>query len=117
MASPGELELGGRSARLYSDQSSLFAQVDVVLQHVFGDRLPGDRVCKLRGVFLPRGTSAFEPFQDLEVRVDVSWLCVGLAGGPIGRRPGWWTRNETIRTLAGLLLEEVLQDSVPSPAY
>ena len=42
---------------------------------------------------------------------------MGLAGGLLGRRPGWWTRNKTIRTLARLSLEEVLQDSVPLPAY
>ena len=32
----------------------------------------------------------------------------GLAGGLLGRRPGWWTRNERTRTLVALPLEERL---------
>ena len=40
-----------------------------------------------------------------------------MAGGPIGRRPGWWTRNERTRTVAVLPLEAALRDTVPAPAY
>lgn len=40
-----------------------------------------------------------------------------MAGGLLGRRPGWWTRNERTRTLAALPLEEVLRETDPAPAY
>ena len=35
-----------------------------------------------------------------------------LAAGQV-----WWTRNETIRTVAALPLEEVLRGTVPAPLY
>ena len=40
-----------------------------------------------------------------------------MAGGPIGRQPGWWTRNERTRTVAGLPFEALLWASPRAPAY
>ena len=40
-----------------------------------------------------------------------------MARGRLAAGREWWTRNETIRTVAGLALEAVLRDFVPLPAY
>ena len=42
--------------------------------------------------------------------------CIGSAAAPDAGRD-WWTRNERTRTLAVLLLEQVLRDAVSAPAY
>ena len=65
-----------------------------------------------------RETDQRRSLRETSIRPRAREAAASPAGGPCGRsRCVSLTRNETIRTLAGLLLEEVLQDSVPSPAY
>ena len=46
------------------------------------------------------------------MRLGGGWPAARSAAGRV-----WWTRNETIRTVAALPLEAVLRGSVPAPLY